>query len=148
MKKYEFKYMRFELWFVLFFLGFFAVMRITDINSVWHSLWSQVGGDNAYTTASIILYIIVFFGTMTIAANGKGYGILHKKHVEIKLGRKTHEVHYSKIINVNESFNTSGFYWLIKVNEGRNIMMRRSLSLKRNKVMEQFMNDLKERSKV
>ena len=148
MERYEFKYGDPYLTVILPLLGFYVLTRFTGLDSAWHRMWFQIGRSDLYQPASIALGAIIFVGGMWIGFNRKGYAILHKKHVEIKMGwGKVREIKYSQIKEVSNLF-TPSWRWFVDVQGGRSITAGISLSTKHNKVLEELMKELKKRAKV
>jgi len=121
---------------------------MTGVGSLWHSWLLDIGGDDAYVIASIVLFVSAFLVPMLITSNSKGYGVFHKNHLEINmgLGKKNRTIEYSAIKRVTEGFNSTGFNWLIEVDGGRNIFIGLTIWPKHNKALRYFMETLKQKA--
>ena len=147
MERYEFKYGNAKLA-VILPLSIMHIMMQDRVWMIWRSMWRIIDRTDLYDPASTVLLIIIFAGGMWFGLNRKGYAILHKNHVEIKMGwGKVREIKYSQIKGVFHMF-TPGWRWVVDVSDGRNINAYISMSTKHNKVLEEFMKELKKRAKV
>jgi len=147
MERYEFKYGDSYLTVILPLAGIYIMMQ-DRVWSVWHNMWRLIDRAELYEPASTVLFIIIVACGMWIGFNMKGYAILHKNHVEIKMGwGRVREIKYSQIKGVFHMF-TPGWRWVVDVAGGRNISAYISMSTKHNKVLEEFMKELKKRAKV
>ena len=146
MERYDFKYGRVGL---VLMLPVVLVILLIQIGDALYLRLIMAGMSNGLLNA---IYMTLFIAALVIPFvvffNFKAHAILHKNHVEVNLGFgiRTREIEYSKIRGITHGFNTNGFHWRIEVEGERNLFISLSLSHKSNKVLEQFMEDLKQKS--
>ena len=147
MKGYRFKYWRRGSFFILMPILIISAIQIMDHTS---DLFRQAGiSEEVHMFVFIASLVVPFALLMIITANGKGHGIFHQKHVEIRLGKKTHEIKYRQIESVSEHISPPGnFYWVISIPGERSVLISTSCLPEGKNSLRQFMTDLKERARV
>jgi len=142
MRRFEFRYSDTAKTFLLILLTLFILLPILG-------LFAYIGaGETALLVIGLIIVFPLIVMTMFLSQS-KGYAILHKRHVEIGLGKKMREIEYDRIISVRERTGwwDSHTYWKIKIDGQRNISLSHPLRRKDNETLEQFMKTLKKKAK-